>query len=178
MVSLYHDATHTTAGGDPHIMVFVFCNTTHIVIAKTLFLCQIVQTVILQVQDVQSFTCTYPNQTSGVLNHLSDIVVGKRLDVRCVTCQYLLLRRREVQYHQSLSCTDIEVIALSFLIIEKACDVVRVQFSILTGIGGEGVHLGIIHLQTTIGRNPHVADLIRAEGIDMVVYQSRHTVLG
>ena len=77
MISLYDDTAHTTAGGDPHIMVLIFCNTTHIVVAETLFLCQIVQTVVLQIQDVQTFTCTHPNQTPGVLDYLGDIVVGK-----------------------------------------------------------------------------------------------------
>ena len=135
MVSLYNDTAHTTAGGNPHIMVLVFSNTTNVVIAEALFFCQIVQTVVLQIQDIQTFTCTNPNQTSGILNDLCDEVVGKRLAVRRVTCQDLFLCRGEVEYHQSFCCSDIEVVALTILIIEKTRNIICMQFATLTGIG-------------------------------------------
>ena len=60
----------------------------------------------------------------------------------------------------------------------QGCDIVGVQLSILTGVRREGVHSGVIHLQTTISGNPQVADLIRTEGIDVIVDQRLHAVLG
>ena len=59
---------------------------------------------------------------------------------------------------------------------EQRRDVVGVQHAILTGIGGEGVHLGVIHLQSTVGCNPQITRMVAAKCVDMVVYQCLHAV--
>ena len=60
MISLDHNTADTAACCYPHIMVLVLGNTTNVIIAKSLLLCQIVQTVIFHVEDVQTFTGTDP----------------------------------------------------------------------------------------------------------------------
>ena len=91
VVTLYNDTTDTAAGGYPDVMVLVLCNTADIVVAQTLFLRQIVQRVVLEVQDIQSLARSNPNQSARVLHHLCDIVVGERLDIGFVTCEYSFL---------------------------------------------------------------------------------------
>ena len=56
--------------------------------------------------------------------------------------------------------------------------IVGVQLAVLSGIRGEGIHSGVVNLQTAIGCNPQITDLIRTKGIHMVVNQGSHAVLG
>ena len=125
MVTLHHDTADTTAGGYPHVVVLILGDTTDIIVAETLFLCQIVQTVVLEVENVQTFSGTNPDQTAGVLKYLGDIVVRERLDIRGVTRQYRLFRIRQVQDDESFSRSDIEVIALTVVVVEQTGDVIR-----------------------------------------------------
>ena len=60
----------------------------------------------------------------------------------------------------------------------EGCDIVGVQFAILTGIRGERVHSGVVDLESAVCCDPQITDLIRAERIDMVVDQGLHTILG
>ena len=117
MVALYHHTAHTTTGGYPDIMALVFCDTADVVIAESLLLRQVLQIVSLHIQNVQTFTRSNPDQSTGVLKHLRDIIVGKRLHIVGVTCQYFLLRIREVHNYQTFGGTDKEVVGLTILII-------------------------------------------------------------
>ena len=176
VVALHNDTAHTAAGGHPDVVVLVFCDTADVVIAQTLLLRQVVQRVVLKVQDVQTFTRTDPEKSSGVLYHLRDKVVRERLQIRLVTSEHCPFRCREVQDKQSFSRSYIKVVGLSVLVVEQAGDVVCRQFAVLTGVRGERVHLGIVHLHTAVGGDPQVTDLIRAEGVDMVVDEGGGTV--
>ena len=162
-------------------MLHVFCNTADVIITKTLLLGDVVEVVVVQVvvgiQHVQSFTCTHPDQATRVFVDLGDVVVGEHLCMGDITCEHPFLRVGEVEYHQSFGSTDIEVVLLVILIIMKGSDGVGIQFTIFTGIRREGVHSGVVNLQTAIGGNPEVTDLIRAERIDMIVDERLHTVL-
>ena len=178
MVSLDDDTADATARGDPDIMVLILSDTADIVIAESLFLRQVVQGVVLHVEDIQSLTRTDPEESSGVLQDLGDIVIGERLQVGDVTREDGLVRRGEVQNYQSLCRSDIQVVAPAILVVVQAGDVVGIQFPVLTGVGREGVHLRVIDLEAAVGGDPEVADLVCAEGIDVVVDECGRTVLG
>ena len=178
MVTLDDDTAHTTAGGHPDIVVLIFGDTTDVIVRQTLFLGQITQVVVFHVQDVQTLAGTYPKQTSGVLQYLGDEVVGERLHVGHITRQHLLLSGREIQDDQALSGSDVEVVVLSLEVIVEAGDVVRGQFTVLTGVRRERVHLRVIHLQTTVSGNPEVTYLISTQVVDVVVDQCLGAVLG
>ena len=77
VVTLYNHTTDTIAGRNPDAMVLVFCNTTDGVVAESVFLCDIAQLVVVGVEDVDTLTRAYPQQTTRVFENLGDIVVGE-----------------------------------------------------------------------------------------------------
>ena len=64
MVTLDDDTRHTLAGGDPDVMVLILGNTANIVVAESLLFCQVVDVIGLKVQDVQTLTCSHPDESS------------------------------------------------------------------------------------------------------------------
>ena len=61
MVTLYDDAADSATGGYPDIVVLVFGYTADVIVAKTLFLCQVVQVVSILIENVKTFTRTNPD---------------------------------------------------------------------------------------------------------------------
>ena len=143
MVTLDDHTADTIAGRYPDVVVLVLGNTADRVIAESVFFCQLADFVIDQIEDVDAFARSNPYQAAGVFIHLSDIVVGKGLYIGGITCQHLLLARAEVQHDKSFRTAYQHVVVAA---IEEGGDVVGVQHSVLTGVGRERVHFGIVHL--------------------------------
>ena len=60
VVTLYHHAADTIAGGHPDAVVLVLGNATDGVVAESVFLRDITQLVVVGIQDVKTFTGAYP----------------------------------------------------------------------------------------------------------------------
>ena len=102
MVTLYDDTTDTIAGGNPDAMVLVLGNTANGVVAESVFFRDIAQLVIIGIKNIDTFTSTNPQETTGVFENLGDIVVGEGRQVRRVTRQHHFLARVEVENDKTL----------------------------------------------------------------------------
>ena len=67
----------TVARCDPDVVVSILGNATDIVVAQVVTLGNVIELVILHVQNVQTFACTYPQQFAAVLKNLGNIAVGE-----------------------------------------------------------------------------------------------------
>ena len=81
MVTLHDDADNTITCRYPDAVVLILGNTADRVVAETVFLRNQTEFVVCGVQNVDTLTRTYPQQSSGVFVDLCDIVVRKRLHV-------------------------------------------------------------------------------------------------
>ena len=134
IVTLDDDAADAVAGRYPDVMTVVFGDAADGVVAEPVFLSQVVELVVLQVQDVHAFTGSHPQQSAGVFKNLCDVVVGECREVGGVTCEHHLLACREIEDDQSLRRTDEHVVVLAVV---ECSDGVGVQHTVLTGVRRE-----------------------------------------
>ena len=64
MIALYDDTAYATTGSHPDVVVLVFCDATDVIVAESLFLCEVLEVIGLEVQNVQTFACSHPDEAS------------------------------------------------------------------------------------------------------------------
>ena len=85
VVALNDNTTQTVSRSHPNVVVLIFSNAADGVIAQTVFLQQVSQFIVHLVENVQTFSCSNPQQSAGVFKNLRDKVVGEGHQVRTVS---------------------------------------------------------------------------------------------